>query len=419
MAAGAIAQCWQPPYSEQLCCDRTFGPAGNAHCWDGVAFTFERCCPHAKPSTFDCVPTKSCALAAVSVLGAIGLAAAPVSTGRRSPAVSAPRGLALQSSDPAVPALRNLHFDNAKFLAMATVVWAHTAHFTAGPFTSPGSAVIKALRFQMPLFCILSGATSRRPLTEDRMYRIVTSLVVPIILYALLIAPSMHLFNNALGVPGLDPKASFAWTYSDVWGAVTMTGRIDLAWYLRCLLLWRLASPLLYVLPDRVQMAVVLSIGLASAYSHVSGWKVVQFQVPVRTASMFPFFYIGQRLDWEQLSRKAPRSCAQLLVGWAGLLCYVCAYVVFEPTLDQVTLALETYPTEFVSLRDLLEPDCHADALFLWARYVLAVALRSAMAVLVLLFCVPKGNSFLTIHADDGSVATALQRSTLTCSTLA
>eukprot|EP00435_Cladocopium_sp_Y103_P034049 s1660_g8.t1 len=42
---GRSESCWSDGYSAELCCDtQTFGPGGNAGCWDGSDFTYRECC---------------------------------------------------------------------------------------------------------------------------------------------------------------------------------------------------------------------------------------------------------------------------------------------------------------------------------------------------------------------------------------
>lgn len=43
-AADGTIGCWAGAFTEDLCCDSLKGPNGHSACWDGQAFTFERCC---------------------------------------------------------------------------------------------------------------------------------------------------------------------------------------------------------------------------------------------------------------------------------------------------------------------------------------------------------------------------------------
>jgi len=248
------------------------------------------------------------------------------------------------SPEPRVAAL-----DNAKFLLVTLVVWDHVLALSGFGFESgPYSAVTKAVRFHMPLFCMISGAMSRKPLTKERL---------------------LNMFISNLSASLISPNS----------------------WYVKCLTSWRLASRLLCALPLIVQASIIFTLGMASAYSK----KISEMD---RAVAMLPYFWLGQQLDWDCCRRWHLKRMVGVGIGWAAFLVFVSLYIVFEPEFDLVVRAVDTYfpALPWTSMRSLLSSDCPQDKGFLAARYLVGLALRAAQGLLFFLFCVPKGRTWFT-----------------------
>eukprot|EP00747_Dinoflagellata_sp_TGD_P055798 gnl/TRDRNA2_/TRDRNA2_149734_c0_seq3.p2 gnl/TRDRNA2_/TRDRNA2_149734_c0~~gnl/TRDRNA2_/TRDRNA2_149734_c0_seq3.p2 ORF type:complete len:126 (-),score=21.06 gnl/TRDRNA2_/TRDRNA2_149734_c0_seq3:1020-1397(-) len=103
-------------------------------------------------TSFSCVPATSIAAAAVAIPALVVVAvcllaytkkAVPIATGEKA---------------------RDAHVDNTKFLVMVLVVFHHLIGMMG---IYPQQAVGKALRFHMPVFCMISGKVSQTaPSTE-------------------------------------------------------------------------------------------------------------------------------------------------------------------------------------------------------------------------------------------------------------
>eukprot|EP00929_Paragymnodinium_shiwhaense_P079977 TRINITY_DN41696_c0_g1_i3.p1 TRINITY_DN41696_c0_g1~~TRINITY_DN41696_c0_g1_i3.p1 ORF type:complete len:512 (+),score=36.76 TRINITY_DN41696_c0_g1_i3:74-1609(+) len=388
--------CWNPPYTEKVCCNRLQGPSGNPQCWDGLHYTYERCCPgnnlkievNGFHEVFGCVPYSTWVCVGLAVFVFACLLLLPHKE----------RGSCVTVGEAETPSIRgdprDAHVDNAKFVACTMMVMVHIASYSCGDFRAPSSAVIKALWFHMPFFAMLSGMVTKPSSAPSKLLR---SLAAPLVMFVFVLQPAMNAYIK-LFFPDvrIDERLSFAWTYADIWGSICMIGRIDLAWYVRCLLLWRLAWPMLQELGRFRYTVVVLGVGISSAYSHVDGLQHLVVRVPLRTASMFPFFALGQRVDWERIAARVPDHAAVKFSGWTALLSFVGGYIAFEPHVDKYIMSFETYPSALTSFRELAAKNCSADVWFLWARYVVDMAYCGALAAFVFVFCVPRRRTWFT-----------------------
>lgn len=254
--------CWNGEFTAEVCCN---GRSGNSTCWDGTYFTFERCCP---PPFYACVPTESYVALAFVVLALLCVLLCTLPPDRR------------RTHDlDAITKSHSVFLDNARFLALVLVVWAHVANTHVWYFAGPAGAVIKFLRFHMPSMCIISGTLSHAEITEKRLARMVSRLAAPLILFVLILLP----FIRLLVLPALQEKEFLepAWTvnhfYGDVLSRILMIGYWDIGWYIRCLLCWRLAMPLLNPFSTRSQVLIALLIGASSAYTSLDGPSIVIF----------------------------------------------------------------------------------------------------------------------------------------------
>merc|ERR1712146_417886 len=117
-------------------------------------------------------------------------------------------------------------------------------------------------------------------LSESGLERTTTFLLLPLLIFVLFLHPVLNEFCKLTSGFENDPRTAWSWTYSDLWASCLMIGRIDLGWYLRCLILWRLGSPLLRAFSDRAQIFLAFAIGASSASSHIHDTAVLNLQVP-------------------------------------------------------------------------------------------------------------------------------------------
>jgi len=173
------------------------------------------------------------------------------------------------------------------------------------------------------------------------------------------------------------------------------------AWYLRCLIFWKLISMFTCELSQGLQALFALVVGLTAAYqlpsSTMSGLGTGAW---LRCFSMYPFFALGQHLDIEHFRRLiGPPGLIRLTCGWLAILLLVLVFghEYFGPMLDEPLFEIETFPLPFTQYRNFLKPDDFAwkeDHFYIWALYLSDVALRSSMALLFFLFCVPRRETF-------------------------
>jgi len=294
---------------------------------------------------------------------------------------------------------RNTHVDNAKFICLALVIWGHwidAAHITP-------SASYKASWFHMPLFCMLSGAMSTKPLSQDRLARFVALTVGSFVLWVLVLEPAVTTLSWLLW----GREGTFSWEqdyammtlgdalkhrYGDPFRTVFIGPGPEGVWYLRCLILWRMFAWCLDAVSfsGSVQMGIAFLIGVSAAYTQEA--KQGSFSI-VRVATLGPFFFAGRWLYWNNIANLAPKlRPATYLISWLVLTAFVCMYQTYELKLDKVFMAVETYPDPFISYRSLSAPNCTIDFAMLWFRYLMDLVLRLAMSVAFLHYCVPRGH---------------------------
>eukprot|EP00930_Biecheleria_cincta_P013470 TRINITY_DN11986_c0_g1_i1.p1 TRINITY_DN11986_c0_g1~~TRINITY_DN11986_c0_g1_i1.p1 ORF type:complete len:686 (-),score=111.12 TRINITY_DN11986_c0_g1_i1:140-2197(-) len=334
-------------------------------------------------SSFECVPRSTLAVGAWSIMSLLGLSQLCLRC-----------GCALDTPMPD-PDVRNIKMDNAKFLAMAFVVSAHMSFFSLGYSKMPAAAWIEAVWFHMPMFALISGANSRTVLTRQRLERILIKTAAPTVMFCFFVWPSFAWLTWRLcGLPGEQDFLGFAATYGRPIGSLLqLAPRWDLAWYLRCLLLWKLSAQLLDVLPRWLQCGIVMSIGIMSSYSQSSEAFFV------RACSMFPLFFLGRCLNWDLLCLPAKwqhRHRLLLVVSWMALISLLCCHIVFHDTSGQLLHSVEDPTTQFQSFRSLLTLNCPADIWFLWLRYLGDLSLRAGMALLFYICCVPDFDTYYT-----------------------
>ncbi|MER7700812.1 MULTISPECIES: acyltransferase family protein [unclassified Streptomyces] len=192
---------------------------------------------------------------------------------------------------------RDPFFDNAKYLAIVLVAIGH-----AWEPLPPGRLVEAAYTFiytfHMPVFILIAGYFSRNfELRPDRVWKLVTSLLVPYVLFEVLYS----LFQRAVRDP--DYPLSLLEPY---W----------LLWFLPALFLWRLSTPLW----QTVRFPVLVSLTVA-ALATVSPAADGSLQIQ-RILQFLPFYVLGLRLRPEHFAflRSAWVRVASLPVFVGGML---------------------------------------------------------------------------------------------------
>ncbi|MEV0091523.1 acyltransferase family protein [Streptomyces sp. NPDC050738] len=168
---------------------------------------------------------------------------------------------------------RDPFFDNAKYLAIVLVAIGHSWEPLPG-----GGRIVEALytvvyAFHMPVFIIVAGYFSRGfDLRRDRVWRLVTSLVVPYAVFEV----AYTLFHRAT------KDGSFPFTPADPYW---------LLWFLPALFLWRLTTPFW----QQVRWPVAVSLGVAALATMATGvGDDLQLQ---RVLQFLPFYVLGLNLE--------------------------------------------------------------------------------------------------------------------------
>ena len=192
-----------------------------------------------------------------------------------------------------MPTRRDPWLDNAKMVLVTIVVIGH-AIVLLPTSDLEQQAYGFIYYFHIPVFVLVTGYLSRSfRYTPRHLWSLVTTLVVPYVLFSYLMAYFRHLVG---GETLLDPILS-----NPRWPM----------WYLAVLVLWRLASPVLKAHPVMVPLSVVVSL--------VAGGTDQELFNLNRAMGLLPFFVIGLHLSDGVLARVKERRAriagAVALVG--------------------------------------------------------------------------------------------------------
>jgi fucose 4-O-acetylase-like acetyltransferase len=190
---------------------------------------------------------------------------------------------------------RDPFFDNAKFLAITLVVFAHAIE----PLRDNPAAhalYLFVYTFHMPVFIIVTGYFSRRfTFSRGKARRLITNLAVPYVL-----------FEVAYSV--------FRWTVGGYEFNISLLAPVWLTWFLMAAFFWRLSTPVWQQLRWPIPTAVLIA--LLSGMNELPG----TFEMH-RTLGLLPFFVVGLMLEprhFELLRRPAVRAGAAVVLT-AGL----------------------------------------------------------------------------------------------------
>ncbi|MFJ4962359.1 Acyltransferase family protein [Streptomyces sp. ADI96-02] len=211
-----------------------------------------------------------------------------------------PLSTAVAAPDKAAPAAggRDHFFDNAKYLAIVLVAMGHAWEPLPGSGRLVETAYTFVYTFHMPVFILIAGYFSRGfELRADRVWKLVTSLLVPYVLFEILYT----LFHRALETPDFELSP-----LSPYW----------LLWFLPALFFWRLSTPLWQAVRAPVLVSLAIA-ALATLSPAADGPLQIQ-----RILQFLPFYVLGLRLGPHhfELVRRTWVRVASVPVMIAGLL---------------------------------------------------------------------------------------------------
>ncbi|CAJ1392587.1 unnamed protein product [Effrenium voratum] len=302
-------------------------------------------------------------------------------------------------SAPKQSGARDPHVDNAKFLGMVLVCWSHIGRWKVLEYSGLTSEFV--IWFHMPMYVFLSGSFVR-PASWQTFLKILVLILFPLVAFCLLIFPLERVMLDMelkhLWLPGAAPYFE-----GSVFHLLMGSGPGWFIWFLRCLLIWKLASMFTVSLPKAAQIALGILSGLAGVYCHPEGntWSYGLFAYQ-RALQMFPFFLMGQLLDTSRLMKAVPPP-STLTMASTWLLLFSLLYLenhssIWSNLTDDLFHLLDSYPAPFMTYR--YPASCDSAYYWLWARYGASLAYRTFCMFIFLLFGVPRGRVWFT---DAGS----------------
>lgn len=297
------------------------------------------------------------------------------------------------------PKSRMALVDNAKFLLMVLVVWQHIPNFADSMFhvNLPGGGLATAVWFHMPAFAVLSGMVWS-PFTSSSSRRFVSYTVAPIVLSMLIIPTVMSIGMRKVGKD--NEWSEWDATKHPIQAGLLGSGPGEL-WYLRCIVMWRLVSQALSVLPPGAQLAVSAAVGVAGAALSPVSFTKPQWLGPfalVRGSQMFPFYVLGQHLPWQRLFEVVGEPGAKTLAAsWTAFFA-MCAF--FESDwrgpVEGVMRQVETFPDPYMSMQTMSLGGCGLEGALVAGRYVVGFFIRLVQVAAFLCFAVPRGETWFT-----------------------
>ncbi|MBK3586227.1 acyltransferase family protein [Streptomyces microflavus] len=166
---------------------------------------------------------------------------------------------------------RDHFFDNAKYLAIVLVAIGHAWEpLPSGRLVEAAYTLIYT--FHMPVFILIAGYFSRGfELRPDRVWKLITSLLVPYLIFEVLYTVFQRLVE--------DPDYHLS-LLSPYW----------LLWFLPALFFWRLSTPVWQTVRAPVLVALAIA-AVATVSPAADGALPVQ-----RTLQFLPFYVLGLRL---------------------------------------------------------------------------------------------------------------------------
>lgn len=294
---------------------------------------------------------------------------------------------------------RNALVDNAKALLMVLVIWQHVPNFADSMYhvNVPGGGLARGVWFHMPAFAVLSGMVWR-PFSSSSFRRFLAFIVAPIVIWTLIIPPVMSLGMHATG----RENEWEAWdaTRHPVSAGLLGAGPGEL-WYLRSLVLWRLAAQALQPLPSKVQLVLSLAAGAAVAVLCPLDFSRDQWLGPfasVRAAQMFPYFALGQHLPWDLLwGRVAAPTAWTGAAAWAAVLGVAVSCNMGSGAVASAIAQIETFPDPYMSVRSIVSGGCQLDVSLAASRYVVGLVFRFVEVLAFLVFAVPRDRTWFTV----------------------
>ena len=299
---------------------------------------------------------------------------------------------------PEVEKARNPHVDNAKFLAQVLVCWTHLSPLLIeGQWINIHRSDMNG--FRMPLFVFLSGSFAH-PYSRQILLKTVVGLGCPIVAYILVIFPLTSLLTSDPGTSLYSPPNLWLghtpyWELS-VPSLFFGSGPGFIIWFLRCLLLWRLASMFTCQWP-KAQICLAVCGGCLATYlpEDPSGSGCVQG----RFLALFPYFVMGQQVDVARIFQALPSlSRSTHLCFWLVLLSVnfleldennwrKLTFGVFEPFYLNHGNGDAVFP---------YDERCRWDFSLKWTRYLCQLFYRTAGIFIFLFLGVPRESTWFT-----------------------
>lgn len=223
---------------------------------------------------------------------------------------------------------------------------------------------------------MISGMVSQSPATRKRLRSVFVQILLPAILFSALLRPLEQAvprlvlrLRGGRAHPPWDGNlaALWLWWWPTFWGA-------GIAWFLWCLVAWRLAGFVLLELNARLQLPQWAALGFAvpllvAAPFITPPWASVNYEELLSCGlAMWPIFLAGWLTPIGALLRIVPPSWPLRLVGAVGLVLWIAAPRGPPP----VRRGLQTWQwlpfEEQPDVGPILESGCFWDIAFVWTR---------------------------------------------------
>jgi len=185
--------------------------------------------------------------------------------------------------------VRNNVFDNTKLFMIFLVVFGHFIEPVISKSEGIKAIFMSIYSFHMPVFIILSGMLSKVDLSENRIVKNITSLIVPFLIFTVL-----YEILNVITGKGI---SHYTLTWQPYW----------ILWFLFSMFIWKTTLPI--VMQFRFPLLLSVLISLAAGYVSDVGY----FLGISRTLYFFPFFIVGYILGPKVLSSEFLKKIPSLV----------------------------------------------------------------------------------------------------------
>ncbi|NOY63404.1 MAG: acyltransferase family protein [Gammaproteobacteria bacterium] len=168
---------------------------------------------------------------------------------------------------------RNHLLDNAKYILILFVVFGHMIEPLINTQEIIKTVYLSIYSFHMPAFVIIAGMLSKADLSNERITKLITSIVIPFIVFTVL----YELFNFVTE----GHISNYTRDLQPYW----------ILWFLYSLFIWKLSLPIILNFRFPIVTAFIIAVGVG--YSDSIG----DFSGLSRTLYFFPFFIIGYKFS--------------------------------------------------------------------------------------------------------------------------